>query len=199
MAYEEGDEIEKGDITEFDPPPRADASTWLEKLQTELFEKTWLDLCLADFHESYADLDKAHEPFLHMNVLEWGGLVHPVHDGSWVYLGEKLHPKFESIGAVLTTTTIDTWQVTFFNTLRIRITAMLIGSRMKFMEEVVETIPVMFPYIYKKNIIPDKSDIEEICKGGLEIEQFPIEGDPINRMLGAIAHELNAQLWRVVK
>jgi len=194
MADEEG----VGDVKDLPVPGRLNANTFLEMIHAQLREKTWIDLCLADCDDSFADLKNAHDPFIHLNVLEWGGLVHPVHDGSWVYMGEKVHPRFEAIGAVVNTAEIDTSQVRFLRDLKVRVKAMLVGSRIRFMEEVAETIPVLFTYIYRMEV-PDRNDIEEICIDRFEVEQMSPSTDPVKLIMDVIAHELNAHLWRVDK
>jgi len=191
-------EEDVGAVGGYPAPGRLNANTFLEKIHAQLTEKTWIDLCIADCDDSFTDLKNSHDPFIHLNVLEWGGLVHPVHDGPWVYMGEKLHPRFEAIGAVVNSSAIDTSQVRFFNELKLRIKGMLVGSRVNFMEEVAETIPILFTYIYRREV-PDRDDIEEICLDRFDVEQMSPSTDPVKRIMDVIAHELNAQLWRVVE
>jgi len=186
------------DMRVFIDPGRKDANRFLTGLYHNLREEANITFCVAEIDKTFGELNNAHEQFLKMNTFDWIGLF-PRRNNTipWIYFGEILHPRLIEVGAELQPHYIDTTNVRYFKDLRARITRIMIECRTIFMEEIIETIPILFFPIYQQKI-PEKGVCREICKRDLEDESELLDdASPLATMVCAIAHETNKQLWRV--
>jgi hypothetical protein len=194
-----GDEVESDvDMGVFIDPSRKDASRFLTGLYHTLREKANITFCIAEIDKIFSELTNAHEQFLTMNTFDWIGLF-PRRNSTipWIYFGEILHPMLIEIGAELQPHYIDTMNVPYFKDMVTRIMRIMIDCRTIFMEEIIETIPILFFPIYQQKI-PENGLCREICKKELEEESELLDdSSPLATMVCAIAHETNRQLWRI--
>jgi hypothetical protein len=191
------DEVEGiGEVSGFPLPGRAMANDWFESLQKKLTDESCIIFCIADFDESFINLKEANTQFLEIKILDWIGWMPHKSFEAWVYYGERLHPMFARIGAVAKKQSIDPSNIPFFQRLSNTIMEKVIESRTSFMEEVIETVPVLYPFIYSREL-PEKDKCESICTQEFQDELNFDDGNPLRMLLGVIAHEANAQLWKL--
>ena len=130
-----------------------------------------------------------------MNVIDWCGLVLASIDQKfWAHSEEALHSRLMYLGGIRNGMSIDVSGIPYFNELESRIMSMLLGVRALFREEIHETIPILYPFIYRSEI-PPKDSIKDICREELDFDYM--DPSPVQRMLLAIAYKLNSQLWKV--
>lgn len=177
-------------------PGRVNVNEFFRSLHKRLQQDSSLSFCLADFDESFHNIDGAYKRFFSLNILEWADLKPKETCDYWTYYGEILHPLLENIGAVKHKQYISFSNIPYCQTLVNRIMETVIDVRTSFMAEIVETAPTLYPYIFGREL-PDIHDCATICSDQFRDELGMSDGNPVKLILGVIAHEVNAQLWKL--
>ena len=177
-------------------PGGENADEFFNSLQKRLQQESCLSFCLADFDESFHAIDGAYKRFFSLNILEWADLKPRGSCDYWAYFGEYLHPLLENIGAVGRKQYISLSNTPYCQTLVNKIMESILEARTSFMTDIVEKAPTLYPYIYGCEL-PNFRDCETICADQFRDELNLCDGNPVKLILGVIAHELNAQLWKL--